>query len=75
MATFRAPALLPGLAAACLVAGCATHDPGWSGSEAAPHAAARAQCEAHAGSADSGPERDTLFEQCMARHGWTRGDD
>jgi hypothetical protein len=72
MANHRFPSML---LAGVLVGGCATHDPGWTGRDASPHAAARAQCEAHAGSADSGPERDTLFEQCMARNGWRRDDD
>jgi hypothetical protein len=75
MSILRSLAMQAACATLLLAGGCASTDPGWTGSDAMPHAAARAQCEAQAGSADSGPERDTLFEQCMARNGWTRGDD
>lgn len=54
-----------------LLAACATHDPGWSGSGAEPFDAAKADCEAEAAALPAAG-RDAAFEACMARRGWTR---
>lgn len=60
------------VAAALALAGCATSDPGWTGSGATPFSGAEQACrnEARLGTEAT---RATLFETCMARHGWRRG--
>lgn len=73
----RLSVLAPTLAAAGILAGCATSDPGWRGSGAEPFDAARTDCEAQAASL-TGPnttdeQRRSAFEACMAARGWTRG--
>lgn len=62
---------LPVMLLSCLLAACATHDPGWRGADAEPFDRAQAACETEVG-ALAGPERETAFEACMARKGWTR---
>lgn len=58
-------------AAFLLAVGCATTDPGWEGAGATPFDSADADCAKAAGGRAG--DAATAYEQCMARHGWTRG--
>lgn len=54
-----------------VLAGCATHDPGWRGAGAEPFDGAKAACEAEVAGV-AAHDRAAAFEACMARRGWTR---
>lgn len=54
-----------------VLAGCATHDPGWRGTDAEPFDDAKAACEAEVAGL-SAAAREAAFESCMAKRGWTR---
>lgn len=61
------------VACASMLAACATTDPGWSGEGAVPFDTAQVECRAEVASA-SAEMRESRFEACMARRGWTRGE-
>jgi hypothetical protein len=54
------------------LAACATNEPGWTGSGAAPFGSAQAECEGQLDGTAAGSERDAAFQACMAARGWTR---
>ena len=59
---------IAGLALMLALAGCAgTHEPGWTGTDAAPFDSAKARCQIETQVVD-GP----AFETCMAALGWRR---
>lgn len=56
------------LASAFALVGCvASHEPGWTGSNAQPFDHARASCEIETQTTEG-----EAFETCMASKGWTR---
>ena len=56
------------------LAACATNEPGWTGSGAAPFDSAQAECQVQVEGTAAGAERDAAFQACMAARGWTRLD-
>lgn len=61
-----------GAAAAVLLSGCATTEPGWTGQGAVPFGEAERDCLMTTGTMPEGGERQAAFEECMAGKGWTR---
>lgn len=49
------------------LAACATHEPGWTGSDAVPFDSAKARCEIETQSTEG-----EAFERCMEGLGWRR---
>ena len=64
--------LIACLPAALCTAGCATNEPGWTGSGAQPFDQSLADCQAEVRGIAGEAQRDSAFEQCMARKGWMR---
>ena len=62
-------AVMPAIA---LAAGCATHEPGWTGSGAQPFDQALAECHAQVDVIPVQAEREAALQACMAQKGWTR---
>ena len=62
------------ICAALSLFGCATTEPGWTGSGATPFGRAEEACRAEAsyGLATEDQQREQLFVGCMARYGWTQ---
>jgi len=67
----RSPRLIACLAAT-LLAGCATHDHGWTGKGATPFDTAQAECDAKTKDLPAGKQREGAFDQCMEENGWRR---
>lgn len=55
------------------LAGCATSEPGWTGSGATPFATAEALCRSRAREVRQPDAREAAFRVCMSEQGWTRG--
>ncbi len=60
------------IAAASLLAACATTDPGWTGSGAQPFDQALSQCRAQVATVTGEQERQIALYHCMAEKGWRR---
>jgi hypothetical protein len=58
-------------AGACILGACATHEPGWTGSDATPFGQAEAACGGMPSDARDAAAR-AAFEACMREQGWTR---
>jgi hypothetical protein len=69
----RQPIVVFVLAAAMLpVNGCATTEPGWTGTGAQPFDQALSECHAQVDVIAVQQKRESALEVCMAEKGWTR---
>lgn len=66
--------MVPACIAMGLLAGCATTEPGWTGTDATPFGEAEAACTASTASDEDAVQRDRAFVDCMAGKGWTRSE-